>query len=221
MNITNDIISAYIENLYTNRNEELLELRGFAEQNHVPIIMKDTEGLLKTLMKLKKPAHVLEIGTAVGYSSCVFADACGCQVTTVETNEEMADIAEENIRNFGLDNKINVVRGDARDLLRQLQNLTESEEKGQFDIVFIDAAKSHYRDFWDLSLPLLTNEGVIICDNVLQKGMTASDEFDTKKRYKTSIKKMREFLIYINGLENVETTVLPVGDGVSVSVINK
>ena len=221
MNITNDIISAYIENLYIYRNEALKELRNFAEQNHVPIILKDTEELLRALIKLKKPARVLEIGTAVGYSSCVFADACRCMVTTVELDDKMADIAEHNIRSFGFEEKIKVVRGDAAEYLKQLAQRPQSEAGSTFDMVFIDAAKSHYREFWDLSMPFVSQDCIVICDNVLMKGMTASDEFDIKHRYKTSIRNMREFITYINKLDYAETAVLPVGDGVSVSLLNK
>lgn len=221
MNITNNIISAYIENLYVNDNRQLDELRRFAEKKHVPIILKDTEGLLRALMKLKKPANVLEIGTAVGYSACVFADCCDCSVITVEANDEMADIAESNIRNLGYSDRIRVVRGDARTFLENPDSAGENVMAEPFDIVFIDAAKSHYREFWDLALPFLNKSGMIICDNVLMKGMTASDEFDTRGRYRTSIRRMREFITYINSLEYAETTVLPVGDGVSISIIEK
>ena len=87
-NITNEIITSFIEGLYYNENEKLKELRDFAEKNRVPIILKDTEGLLAAIMKLKKPENVLEIGTAVGYSACFFVDCCGCKVTTIESDEE-------------------------------------------------------------------------------------------------------------------------------------
>lgn len=209
MNITNDIIKAYLDTLYVNRNQKLNDLREFAEKEKVPIILKDTEELLLQLFRIKKPAEVLEIGTAVGYSACCFADACDCRVVTIESDSELADIAESNIRNMGFENRIRVLRGDAREVMQKLP-------KNSFDIVFIDAAKSHYRVFWDLALPLCRTDAVIICDNVLMKGMTARDEYDTKGRYKTSIRKMREFLEYIN--EQAETSVLPVGDGVSISL---
>lgn len=218
-NITNEIILSYISGLYENDNKQLIELRDFAEKNKVPIILKDTEGLLIALMKLRKPARVLEIGTAVGYSACVFSDSCGCSVTTIESDPEVADIAESNIESLGFAEKIEVLRGDARDILAQLQNSVLSGEREPYEVVFIDAAKSHYREFWDLSRPLMTDESLIICDNVLMKGMTASDDYDTRGRYKTSIRKMREFLEYINSQEGIETCVLPVGDGVSISII--
>ena len=95
----------------------------------------------------------------------------------------------------------------------------DNEEK--YDILFIDAAKSHYREFWDLALPLMKDESMVICDNVLLSGMTASDEYDERGRHRTSINKMRDFILYINSLDYVETAVLPVGDGVSISLIDK
>ena len=215
MNITNEIISAYIDNFYVNENRDLEELREFAERQHVPIILKDTEKLLKVIMKLKEPARVLEIGTAVGYSSCVFADCCGCSVLTIESDEESAKTARANIENLGFQNQVEVLTGDARDVLESL-----STDDG-FDILFIDASKSHYREFWDLAMPFMKDESMVICDNVLMRGMTVSDEYDEKGRHRTSIKRMREFIEYINNLDYAETAVLPVGDGVSISLIDK
>ena len=215
MNITNEIISAYIDNLYVNENRDLEELREFAERQNVPIILKDTEKLLKVIMRLKQPARVLEIGTAVGYSSCVFADCCGCKVLTIESDEESAETARANIENLGFQDLVEVFTGDAREVLETL-----SVEDG-FDILFIDAAKSHYREFWDLAMPFMKEESMVICDNVLMRGMTASDEYDERGRYRTSIKRMREFIDYINDLDYAETAVFPVGDGVSISLIDK
>lgn len=215
MNITNEIISSYIDNLYVNENRRLEELREFAEERRVPIILKDTEKLLRVIMRLKEPARVLEIGTAVGYSSCVFADCCGCRVLTIESDRDTAKAARTNAENLGFADLVEVVTGDARDVLAGL----DPEES--FDILFIDAAKSHYREFWDLAMPLMKDESMVICDNVLMRGMTASDEYDERGRHKTSIKKMREFIEYINGLDYAETAVLPVGDGVSISLIDK
>ena len=215
MNITNDIISAYIDNFYVNENKRLEELRRFAEEQHVPVILRDTERLLKVIMKLKEPAAVLEIGTAVGYSSCVFADCCDCQVLTIESDSETAKAAVANIESLGFGGRIEVRTGDGRDVLASL------EPERIFDILFIDAAKSHYREFWDLAMPHMADESMVICDNVLMKGMTASDEYDTRGRYRTSIRKMREFIDYISNLDYADTTLLPVGDGLAISMISK
>lgn len=220
MNITNDIITAYINTLYKSDNPKLKELREFAEEKHVPIILKDTEGLLLRLLKIKRPKHILEIGAAVGYSACCFADSCGCEVTTVESDAEAYEAAKTNIAALGFDDKVHVRFGDARDVLVELAEESGRKEES-FDVVFIDAAKSHYKEFWDLVLPMCKQDSLIICDNVLMKGMTASDDYDTKKRYKTSIRRMREFISYITHLEYADTCVIPVGDGVSISVIDK
>lgn len=219
MNITNDIITAYINTLYTGSNPKLKELREFAEEKKIPIILKDTEGLLLSLMKIKRPARLLEIGAAVGYSACCFADGCGCDVTTIEADKEVYEAALSNVQNLGFSDKVQVLHGDARDVLESMaSDICESE---LYDVVFIDAAKSHYKAFWDLALPLCRDDALIICDNVLMKGMTASDEYDPNRKYKTSIRKMREFIKYITGLEYADTCILPVGDGVSISVIKK
>ena len=219
MNITNSMITAYINTLYSSGNPKLKELRRFAEEKRVPIILKDTEGLLLSLLKIKKPKKLLEIGAAVGYSACCFADGCGCSVTTIEADKEAFEAAKNNVENLGFADQVQVLYGDARDVLAKLAEEMDSEEK-LFDVVFIDAAKSHYRSFWDLAAPLCRKDALIICDNVLMKGMTASDEYDTNRKYKTSIRKMREFIKYITGLDYADTCILPVGDGVSLSVID-
>lgn len=212
MNIINETITAYIDGLYHPVSAALAELRETAETEHVPIILRDTEGFLLNLVRMKRPAAVLEIGTAVGYSAACMAQAFeGCHVTTIEADPEMAAAAQRNIKGLGLSSRIQVLTGQGQDVLEQLE--------GSFDFVFIDAAKSHYRKFWDKSLPLCRPDAVIVCDNVLMKAMTASDEYDPKKKYKTSIRNMREFLAYITSTENADTAVLPIGDGVSISVL--
>lgn len=218
MNITNDIITAYINGLYKASNPKLKQLREFAEDKRVPIILKDTEGLLTGILKIKRPESLLEIGAAVGYSACCFADACGCRVTTVESDKDAYEAAKINISELGFSDRIDVIKGDAREILGEM-----AKEKGgeMFDAVFIDAAKSHYREFWDLAMPMCRQDALVICDNVLMKGMTASDQYDPGKRYKTSIRKMREFISYITHLDYADTCVLPVGDGVSLSVIDR
>ena len=165
-----------------------------------------------------KPQNILEIGTAVGYSSSFFASLSeDIQITTIESNEETYNKAINNINKLGYKDRINVCLGDAREVLEELKK----EHSSSFDFVFIDAAKSHYRSFWDLSIPLIKDESLIVCDNILMKGMTASDEYDKYKRHKTNIRHMRDFLDYINNLDYAQTTTLAVGDGLALSIINK
>ncbi len=218
MNITNTVVTEYINGFYKERTEALKNLRKEAEENHVPIILRDTEDLLESLVLLKKPTKILEIGAAVGYSSSFFASLDeNIKVTTIEADEQTYLTAKDNIKKLGYEDQITLLFGDAREVL---ENLAKDNDK-DYDLVFIDAAKSHYKAFWDLSMPIVKNDALIICDNILMKGMTASDEFDVKKKYKTSIRKMRDFLDYINSLEYAKTSTLSVGDGITISVLNK
>ena len=224
MNITNEIVKEYTDSLYSSCSTPLNDLRVSAEADRVPVIMRDTEELITALFRLKKPERVLEIGAAVGYSSCCFAEKCGCRVTTVEADEKMYKTAVSNISRLGFDDRVEVLQGDARQVLHDRAGsgrYTSADGEGVFDAVFIDAAKSHYRYFWDLSLPLCRKNALIVCDNVLMKGMTASDQYDVRKKYKTSIRKMRGFLEYITGSGYAKTCVLPVGDGVSISILER
>lgn len=218
MNITNTAITEYINGFYEERSDALKNLRREAEENRVPIILRDTEDLLESLVLLKKPTKILEIGAAVGYSSSFFASLNeDIKVTTIEADEKTYEIAKANIQKLGYSDRITLLFGDAREVLANL----EKEQDKDYDLVFIDAAKSHYKSFWDLSMPLVKDDALIVCDNILMKGMTASDEFDVKKKYKTSIRKMRDFLDYINSLEYAKTSTLSVGDGITISVLNK
>lgn len=221
MNITNDIITAYTETFYRSGSEELARLREFAEKEHVPIISRAAEDLISCLLSIKRPSRLLEIGSAVGYSASCFVSCCGCRVDSIEADREMYEAAASNTRALGYGDMVSIHHGDARDLLKAPHESGICEKGELFDAVFIDAAKSHYREFFDLCMPLCANDAVIICDNILMKGMTASDEYDTGRRYRTSIRKMREFVRYINGLSYTDTCVLAVGDGISVSIIDR
>ncbi len=212
MNIINDRVTSYINGLYRSLDPELGELRKKAEEDHVPIILRDTETLLLTLLQLKKPDAILEIGTAVGYSALCMAAVCpDCRIITIEADGQMYEAAEKNKKALNPEARIEFVLGQGQEVLGEL--------KGAFDLVFIDAAKSHYRTFWDKALPLCRPGAMIICDNVLMKAMTVSDQYDPKKKYKTSIRRMREFLTYITNVDYADTSVLPVGDGVSISIL--
>lgn len=217
MNIINEKVVEYLDTTYKSPSKELELLRKEAEANRVPIILRDSEAFLLTLLKTIDAKNILEIGTAVGYSSSCFVCASGADVITIEADEETYNIACDNIKKLKYDDKITLLLGDARQVLENMQD----ENKDKFDFVFIDAAKSHYKAFWDLAIPMCKSDAVIICDNVLMKAMTASDEFDKNRKYKTSIRKMREFLEYINNLDYADTCILPIGDGISMSKLKK
>lgn len=220
MNITNDKVTEYLEGLYRPLNLELQRLREVAEKHHVPIILKDSETLILNMIRMKNPERILEIGTAIGYSAICFAQAApNANIVSLERSEKMFGYAKTNIEKFGLSDRIQIKKGDALESLNELSSsITDVESEG-FDMVFIDAAKSYYRKFWDACVPMCRKEAVILSDNVLLQARTASDEYITERRQKTSVRQMRNFLDHITRLDYADTAVLAAGDGIAVSVL--
>jgi len=222
MNIINSKITEYLDELYQPLSSELGKLRKSAEERQIPVITKDTEALLLNIIRMKKPGRILEIGTAVGYSAICFAAAHpGTEVVSLESSESMCREAAENAAKFGLSERIRIMEGDALESLNQLAGTMKDADSEGFDLVFIDAAKSFYKEFWNACIPLCRKGAVIISDNVLLKARTASDEYITKRRQKTSVRHMRDYLSYITGSGEAYTAVLPVGDGVAISVLKE
>jgi len=222
MNIITQQVAAYLDELYRPLNPFLEELRKEAENNHVPIILRDTEQLLGNLLRMRQPKKILEIGTAVGYSAIYFAAVCDdALITTLEISEESAEIATKNIENAGESTRIQIIKGDAKKSLIFLQEQMKEEQAVPYDFIFIDAAKAQYQAFWDACQPLCKKNTLIVSDNILFKGMTASDDFVLNRRYKTIVRRMREYLYHITNTEIAETCVLAVGDGVAVSLIKE
>ena len=212
-NITNDLVTDYINGFYTPLTDELGKLRVDSEEKNVPIILKETESFLKTFLGVIKPARILEIGCAVGYWAMFFAQLTGAEVYTIEKNSEMVETAVKNIESLGYAEKINVFEGDGE----EIAELLKKEGTKPFDVVFIDAAKSHYQRFFDACLPLCGPDTVIIADNVLFKGRIADDKYDPDGKYKTNIRRMREFIAYIMNKPSLDSSILAVGDGLSIT----
>lgn len=228
MNIITEPVVEYLDSLYKPQNAFLAELRAKSEAELIPIVLKDAEGLILQLLRIYRPRRVLEIGTAVGYSAILFASQCpGAKVVTLELAEKSVRAAQENIDRAGLTDSIWIVPGDARESLNSLRTAFELEERetGEapepFDFVFIDAAKGHYQEFWDGAMPLVSGGCLVVSDNVLFKGMTASDQFIPERRQKTITNRMRSYLKFLTETEGIQTAVLPVGDGVAVSLVSK
>ena len=197
MNITNDSVTDYLEELYRPLNEELGKLREDAEKHQIPIIVKETEALLLNLLRIKQPRRILEIGTAVGYSAICFAAALPeAEIVSLEHSEKMYKAAIANIERFGFSERIRIIRKDALESLKEIKNSMEDAGTEGFDLVFIDAAKSYYRKFWDHCVPLCRKDAVILSDNVLLKARTASDEYITERRQKTSVRRAGIHPIY-------------------------
>ena len=195
----------YIETL-TTEDEFLKDLRKFAETYHIPIADLEVERFLEFLIKSQKPKKILELGTAVGYSTIHFAGNDFVErVLTVEVREDMASIAMSNFKKLGLDSKIELRLNDA---LEELKAIDE-----EFDFIFIDAAKGQYKYYFDEAIKHLAKGGIIVCDNVLFKGMVADDSKVVKRKI-TIVRRLREFLDYVFKDERFFPSLLSVGDGV-------
>lgn len=206
VDINYEYIDEYIDDLYINKDEKLLAIRNMAEENHIPIIEKATEDFLKFIISIKKPKTILELGTAVGYSAIVMAEASKNirLINTVDKNEDMLKMAKENIDKFSLNQIINLNFMDAYDYL-------VSDEK-KYDLIFIDAAKGQYQKYFNEAINLLNDDGIIICDNVLFKGMVANNDL-LKRRKRTIVKRLREFIVNIKNDDRYLSSIVPIGDG--------
>ena len=215
MNITNDLVTEYINHRYQPVNDRLDQLRQLGEQDNVPIILKETETFLNMVLALKRPQKILEVGTAIGYSSLYFAERCQkAENYTIEKNEYAVNSARHNIAAAGLEHRIHSLFGDGQE---QIEKLRDQGVDG-FDFVFIDAAKSHYKRFFDAAITICEKNALIVSDNILQRAMTASDKYDTNGKHRTNIKKMREYVDYIVNDRTLDTSLMSIGDGIAVSI---
>lgn len=203
----------YLDELIPDRGEFLSELRrkSALEESYAPIVQKSTEQLIVTLLKLIKPARVLEIGTAVGYSAILMADNLpeDSTIVTIERYKKHADIAVDNVFASGYEKKIKVIEGEAAEVLHWLD--------GTFDFVFLDAAKGQYIEFLPDIMRLLKSGGVLLSDNILYHGMV-EDEEKVERRKITIVKRLHMYLEEIMSNENLTTSIIPIGDGVALSV---
>ena len=213
-NIVNNLVEDYIRNTLKDKEGLLKELEIYAKENNVPIVHKEVSELLKVLLKVQRPKRILEVGCAIGYSSILFASSLDYQVEiiTVERNEKMIKKAKENIKLAGLEDRITILEGDAEELLKTVN--------GEFDMIFLDAAKGQYKLFYDMVIDKLKVNGLLISDNILYKGMVAHDDFVIRRK-KTIVKRMRNYLEYISNCNYLDTSLIPIGDGVALSYKNK
>lgn len=220
MNILNPKVEEYLNGYYKPLNDVLSNFRADCEEKHIPIILKDTESFLRLIMAIAKPSRILEIGTAVGYSAACFAESYdGCSVTTIERDEQSYQTAVNNMERLGLADRVNCLSGDAVAVLNALTERKRCGEIQPFDLLFIDAGKSHYSEFLEASYSLLNKGAVIICDNVLMKAKTVSDEYDPCGKHKTNIRRMRAFVDMITSSDKLDTSIYGIGDGISVSIL--
>lgn len=209
--IVDERLVTYINSLDTGNTAMLDQIEREATADYVPIIRKEMQSFLKFLLAMKKPARILEVGTAVGFSAILMAeyDPVPCQITTIENYEKRIPIARENFKRAGKEAQIALLEGDATEVLKTLE--------GPYDFIFMDAAKGQYIHFLPEILRLLAKDGVLVSDNVLQDGDVIESRFAVTRRNRTIHKRMREYLYTLTHSEELVTAVLPVGDGVTLS----
>lgn len=207
-NINEEYIDEYLRDLVPKNKDFLVTMEEYAEKNHVPIVQAEVAQLMKVLLRSNKPKKILEIGTAIGYSALVIADTLGgdCHITSIERREDMIGLAEDFISRTPYKKNINIIHGDANEVLDSIE--------GSYDLIFMDAAKGQYMEFFEKCTNLLRPGGMIIADNVLFRGMVASDELVIRRKI-TIVKRLRKFLKYINEVEGFTSSVIPIGDGVA------
>lgn len=210
--ITEERISTFINSFDTGNTPFLNELEQFAIKTNVPVIRPQMQSFLKLLLAMKQPKQILEVGTAIGFSALLMSEygPHDCKVTTIEKYEKRIPLARENFKKAGKEDSITLLEGDAAEILKGLS--------GSYDFIFMDAAKGQYIHFLPDILKLLPVGGILVSDNVLQEGDVMESRFAVTRRDRTIHSRMREYLYELKHNEQLYTDILPVGDGVTVSV---
>ncbi|MCI9189439.1 MAG: O-methyltransferase [Lachnospiraceae bacterium] len=209
--IIEERMTVFIDSLDRGNTPFLDELEKEALRNRIPVIRKSMQSLLKFLLAFKKPDRILEVGTAVGFSALLMSEYGpeGSHITTIENYEKRIPAARENFRRAGKEDRITLLEGDATEVLKGLS--------GTYDMIFMDAAKGQYLHFLPDVLRLLAPGGLLVSDNVLQDGDVMESRFAVTRRNRTIHARMREYLYELKHHPELETVVLPVGDGVTLS----
>ena len=210
--IVDERMTSFINSYASPNSEALDELERYSIETNVPIIRKEMQSLIKFLLAMKSPKNILEVGTAIGFSAVLMAENSPKKttITTIEKYEKRIPIAKENFKKFGLLERVKLLEGDATDILKEL--------KGPYDFIFMDAAKGQYLNFLPDCLRLLKNGGLLISDNVLQDGEVLESRYSVTRRNRTIHARMRDYLYELTHNDSLTSTILPVGDGVTISV---
>ena len=190
-----------------------LELKQYAKENSVPIIIDEGLSFLESVIRIKKPKNILEIGSAIGYSAIRMARVCNSNIYSIERDEKMYNLATNNIKKANLENNIHIIFKDALEALDDVKDI-------KFDLIFIDAAKAQYHKFFDIYTPLLIDEGVVVCDNMYFHGLVEDVEnIDSYSRgVRGLIRKLNEFHEYLLNNNDYHTSIYNIGDGMSISI---
>ncbi len=208
-------MNQYIEKIIPTRSEQVLKMEQYAKEHNVPIMDLTGMETLLSYVRLKKPKRILEVGTAIGYSAIRMALACeDAEIISIERDEERYNIAKDNVSSFHLESRITLLFGDANELQSQVENYAP------YDFIFIDAAKGQYQNFFDHYSSMLSPDGIIVTDNVLFRGYVADESGLESRRLRSLVKKIRSFNEYMMQHPDYQSSILPVGDGMMVSIRN-
>ena len=210
--IVDERMVTYMHSLEVPESDIIETIEQEALDTYVPIIRKETQSFLKVVLLMKKPMKILEVGTAVGFSAILMSEYMpeGAHITTVEKYEKRIPIARENFKRAGKESCITLIEGDALEVMQSLD--------GSYDMIFMDAAKGQYIHYMPEALRLLAPEGVLVSDNVLQDGDVIESRFAVERRNRTIHSRMREYLYELKHNDMLQTSILPLGDGVALSV---
>lgn len=205
-------LTTYINSLDTGNKDYLEELEQYAHETYVPVIRREMQSFLKVLLGIKQPEKILEVGTAIGFSTLLMCEYGpeDLEIVTIENYEKRIPIAKENFRRAGREAQITLLEGDAGQILKELED--------SFDMIFMDAAKGQYINWLPDVMRLMKNGGVLISDNVLQEGDIIESHYLVERRNRTIYKRMREYLYELKHNPSLITSIIPLGDGVTVSV---
>ena len=210
--ITDERFVAYINSLDAGNPAYLDELEAYAIQTQVPIIRKEMQSFMRTMLLMNKPKRILEVGTAIGFSALLMSEFMpqDGHITTIENYEKRIPIARANFQKYGKEDRITLLEGDAAEVLKTLE--------GPYDFIFMDVAKGQYIHYLPQIMRILTPGGVLISDNVMQDGDIIESKYAVTRRDRTIHRRMREYLYTLTHHEELQTSILTLGDGVAVSV---
>ena len=202
----------YIRSLEVPESAVIEAIEQEALRDRVPIIRKEMQSFLKVLMMIKRPMRILEVGAAVGFSSILMSEYMpeGGHITTIENYDKRIPIARANFKRAGKEEQIDLIEGDALEVMHSLE--------GPYDLIFVDAAKGQYIHYLPEVMRLLGADGVLVSDNVLQEGDIIESRFAVERRNRTIHSRMREYLYELKHHDQLQTSIIPLGDGVALSV---